>query len=68
MDDSQIVIGEQIELIWRHISFAFDDITIQLKFLFEFVEEHEICLHILVCFLISASVIILKRIFSSMLR
>lgn len=61
MDDIVVSTGERIELIWQYIANSFWDIRIEFEFLFDFVCEHEICWNILVCFLISASVIILKR-------
>ena len=60
--------GELLEMIWEYIADCFWDIPVEFNSLFDFVFDHDICIYILVCFLISAAVILLKRIFSIMTR
>lgn len=64
MDDVVVSTGYRIELIWQSIAKAFEKIPDEVVNLFNFAYEHEICWYILICFLISASVIIFKRLAS----
>ena len=66
MENLPISTGERLEKIWQYIANSFEDIPIQFGFLLDFVAEHEICWYIAACFLISAAVIIFKRLVSTM--
>lgn len=57
-----------LEYLWDYIDGCFSELPFFFGNMLEFVSETDICFDILICFLISASVIISKRIFSIFTR